>query len=62
MEMIDEKLYFICTNHLLYDKEYKRTSDEDHFVYKGEMLGDIEISTGLINLMSLEFPISFVKH
>lgn len=61
MEVIDEKLYFICTNHLLYDKEYKRTSDDDHFVYKGEMLGDIEISTGLINLMSLEFPISFCK-
>ncbi|HWT75242.1 MAG TPA: hypothetical protein VN258_11050 [Mobilitalea sp.] len=61
MEVIGDKLYFLGINQKNINKDYSLAEINDRFTYSGETLGCIDLNTGTLTELAVEFPISFSK-
>lgn len=60
-EFIDDFIYFLGTDNKNIHKEYTLASNEDDYVYNGEVLGYIDTTHETWVEIPVEFPISFSK-
>lgn len=59
IEVIGDRLYFLGVNDKYATKEYSLIDYDDGFTYSGEVLCCVDLNTGEITELPIEFPVSF---